>query len=103
MKWRGMRCPECKVEYPKGARFCPNCGYEPMKRSNVRRTLIPYSIGIVLQVAVIILSVIWEHWISAGGFGLVLGLWVYMLVAHFRHVRLAEPADSETLVSSDGR
>ena len=98
-----MRCPECKVEYPKGARFCPNCGYEPMKRSNVRRTLIPYSIGIVLQVVVIILSVISEHWISAGVLGLVLGIWVYMLVAHFSHVRVTTPSDSEKTVTAEGR
>jgi hypothetical protein len=103
LKWRGMRCPKCKVDYPNGARFCPGCGYEPLSRSNVRLTLPLYSVAIVIQLGVIILSVIGEHWIPAGGFTVVLGIWVYVLVAHFRHVRLVKPSDSETVVTFDGR
>ena len=103
MKWRGMRCPKCKVEVPKGARFCPSCGYEPFSRGNVRLSLTLGSAAIVILIGVIISNVIAEDWIPAGGLAIVVGIWVYMLAAHFRHGRLAEPSDQETTVTSDGR
>ena len=102
MKWRGMRCPKCKAEYPRGARFCPNCGFEPMNRSNVVRNFIGMPIGIGLLATVAVYGAVRGDWFVAGGLGLASGIFAYAFIAHLRWVRPERTNNPETTVTSGG-
>ena len=43
-----MKCWSCRHDFPKGGRFCPNCGLEPMGRSNLTIGLLFISLNILL-------------------------------------------------------
>ena len=103
MKWRGMRCPKCKAEYPKGAGFCPNCGFEPMNRTNVVRAFILMPIGIMLLATIAVYDAVRGDWIGAGLIGLASSIFAYIFIAGYRWVQPERLNNPETTVTNEGR
>ena len=54
-----MKCPKCKHDYPKGGRFCPNCGWRTSKAAlQIVGTLalVSGALGILVSAIVILFA-----------------------------------------------
>jgi hypothetical protein len=97
-----MECPNCKDDYPKGGKSCPNCGFEPMK---MRRLIISFLIAAPLFIAIMTSILIMEEddggWLSIIIAGPALGSWMWLGIYYYRWLRWTRPVDSYKAVASD--
>jgi hypothetical protein len=90
-----MKCPECKREFPKGGRFCPNCGFEPMKRGRLMLGwVILAPISVAIGTWILVSRANEEHWFGAFSGGLTLVLWVWLGIHGYRWFRWTRPVDA---------
>ena len=91
-----MKCPECKDGYPKGARFCPNCGYEPLKKRRAHLAFLVLTIPVVaLTTWLSIASADEKNWLGVIMRMGILVLWVWFAVYSYRWIQWTQPIDSE--------
>ena len=90
-----MKCPKCREGYPKGARFCPNCGFEAMKK---RRSYLIFLIltppFIALAAWLVVISVNEMNWLQVITRAGVISVWAWMAAYSYRWLRWAAPAES---------
>ncbi|UCE45881.1 MAG: hypothetical protein JSU93_03155 [Methanobacteriota archaeon] len=53
MKWLSMRCPNCRNDFPRGGKYCPNCGKKMEQHSRLY-------IAIVLALAPLVAFFAWR-------------------------------------------
>jgi hypothetical protein len=93
-----MKCPKCKHDYPRGGKFCSNCGYEP------KEYWWWFIIGAALAAVGVwrMLKGVWEGALDdlafGGGF---LGLGIWTFITHYRWLRWTRPLESNEIAPSD--
>lgn len=89
----GMKCPKCRNGFPKGGRFCPNCGFEPMGKLTRNLALAMMLVNFPVAMIILLRGVPGESWfdIITGGLSLtgVAGSGVYLYLWY----RWTRPAD----------
>ena len=96
-----FKCPRCRDYFPKGGRFCPNCGIEA-------RTLWRWEILITLPTLLlggtwyVIRGVVDENWLYIIFGGLLLIGWTLCVVYLLLWFRWTRPVDSDTTLASEG-
>jgi hypothetical protein len=80
-----MKCPKCKTDFPKGAKFCANCGFEPWNRGFLAAAII----SIVCWAFILTIEIIEERWIIVVPAALLVVIWGYRFAARFRLTRAA--------------
>ena len=68
----GMKCPTCRNGFPKGGRFCPNCGFEPMGRFNRNLALAMMLANFPSAMVTLLRGVPGESWFDIATGGLML-------------------------------
>ena len=90
------------MDYPKGARFCPGCGCEPLKRR--RSALLFIGVGPVV-VAAMVYTLAWQYergdWLSVILGGLAVSVWVGLCVNFYRWWQWTVSPDSDEATASD--
>ncbi len=85
------KCPKCKDDFPKGGRFCSNCGFEPMSRTFLITVLIR---GVLLAI-LLTGNVILKNWVLAVLVALLVVLLGYEFANRFRLSRATVPDELE--------